>query len=192
MKSEYLAIVPARAGSRRLPGKNFREFGGKPLWKWAWLVGKEACGKVVVTSDRECEDRDARDDWMMRAMPLATDEAPVWWAVEDVCYRLGWFGSVVLLQPTSPFRDMSHMIAAMHCFGGFAADCPGAATVGSMRLLAEPDGGIYIMRWKGWERKSEWGRIHVPCGPDIDTQEDWDRALALVQSGVSTSHHSTT
>ena len=35
MKSVYLAIVPARAGSRRLPGKNFRELVGKPPSKWA-------------------------------------------------------------------------------------------------------------------------------------------------------------
>ena len=33
--SEYLCIVPARTGSKRLPDKNFLDFCGKPLWMWS-------------------------------------------------------------------------------------------------------------------------------------------------------------
>ena len=34
MKNSYIAIIPARGGSKRLPNKNILDFCGKPLIRW--------------------------------------------------------------------------------------------------------------------------------------------------------------
>ncbi|MBU0516154.1 MAG: acylneuraminate cytidylyltransferase family protein [Proteobacteria bacterium] len=53
MKARYIAVVPARAGSTRLPGKNTRPFFGKPLVTYTLEAAREAgvFDEVVVTSD---------------------------------------------------------------------------------------------------------------------------------------------
>ena len=58
-----LALIAARGGSKRLPGKNIRMLGGKPLILWSVDVAKdipEICDILVSTADRRpenCPDR---------------------------------------------------------------------------------------------------------------------------------------
>lgn len=88
-----LAIIPARSGSKRCPGKNFREYRGKTLIEWAILAAKASryidTIKLSLDADRPPE--------------LCTDTA----TSEDVMrYHQAqnphdW---IVLLQPTSPNR----------------------------------------------------------------------------------------
>lgn len=109
-----LAVIPARGGSKGVPGKNLRTLAGKPLI--AWTVEQAlACsdiGTVVVSTDspeiagvaRSC----GAEVPFMRPGDLATDTAPT----EPVMrHALDWyseagrdFSSIVLLQPTSPLR----------------------------------------------------------------------------------------
>lgn len=48
-----LAIIPARKGSKRLPGKNIRPFCGKPLVQWSIEAAQasKSVDRVLVTSD---------------------------------------------------------------------------------------------------------------------------------------------
>ena len=48
-----VALIPARAGSKRLPGKNIRDLAGKPLIAWTIEYAKaEHCvDRVVVSTD---------------------------------------------------------------------------------------------------------------------------------------------
>lgn len=50
-----LAIIPARGGSKRIPGKNIREFAGKPLIAYSIQAALESqlFGKVIVSTDSE-------------------------------------------------------------------------------------------------------------------------------------------
>jgi len=50
-----LAIIPARGGSKRIPRKNIREFGGKPMIAWAIQAAiKSACfDQIIVSTDDE-------------------------------------------------------------------------------------------------------------------------------------------
>jgi len=52
-KSEMIAIIPARAGSTRIPGKNMKEFHGKPIVQYSIEKALEAdlFGEVVVSTD---------------------------------------------------------------------------------------------------------------------------------------------
>lgn len=109
-----LAIVPARGGSKRLPGKNIRLLGGKPLIVWSIDAAKgiaEICDILVSTDDPAiaavCTAAGAFVPWL-RPADLATDTAS---SVDVVLHALDWYeagkGAVdglLLLQPTSPFR----------------------------------------------------------------------------------------
>jgi len=111
---KILALILARGGSKRLPGKNIRLLGGKPLIVWSIDVVKdipEICDILVSTDDSAIADisRDAEAlvPWL-RPAELATDDAT---SVDAALHALEWYeannGSVdglLLLQPTSPFR----------------------------------------------------------------------------------------
>ncbi|HNI57761.1 MAG TPA: acylneuraminate cytidylyltransferase family protein, partial [Elusimicrobiota bacterium] len=51
--TRYAAVLPARAGSKGIPGKNLKAIAGKPLLAWS-IETALACGRlsdVVVSSD---------------------------------------------------------------------------------------------------------------------------------------------
>lgn len=110
-----LALVAARGGSKRLPGKNLRPLGGKPLITWSIEAAKKipAICDILVSTDDKAIARVARNagayvPWL-RPAELATDTA----SSVDVClHALEWYegekgkvDGLLLLQPTSPFRS---------------------------------------------------------------------------------------
>jgi CMP-N,N'-diacetyllegionaminic acid synthase len=109
-----LALITARGGSKRLPGKNIRLLGGKPLIAWSVDVAKdipEICDILVSTDDpgiaAVCVEVGAYVPWL-RPAELATDTAST---VDVALHALDWYeaenGTVdglLLLQPTLPFR----------------------------------------------------------------------------------------
>ena len=54
-KSPYdlVALLPMKAHSARVPGKNFKDLGGKPLFRWVLdaLLSVQAIDKVVINTD---------------------------------------------------------------------------------------------------------------------------------------------
>ena len=88
-----LAIIPCRSGSKRVPGKNYRDYRGKPLYAWAI---EQATYSRYIDTIKLSEDKD-------RPPELCGDTA----TSEDVMrYHQAenphdW---IVLLQPTSPLR----------------------------------------------------------------------------------------
>jgi CMP-N,N'-diacetyllegionaminic acid synthase len=118
-----LAVIPARGGSKGVPGKNLRPIGGKPLVAWSILAAceSEMTTKVVVSTDDEEIAAVARDFGaevpFMRPADLATDSAPT---EPVIAHALDWYGAkgesfdlVTLLQPTSPFRRPGIVDAAI-------------------------------------------------------------------------------
>ena len=109
-----LALVAARGASKRLPGKNIRELGGRPLVVWTINVAKDIesiCDILASTDDATtaaiCEKAGAFVPWL-RPAELATDTAS---SVDVALHALDWYESekgvvdgLLLLQPTSPFR----------------------------------------------------------------------------------------
>lgn len=121
----YLYLIPARGGSKGIPGKNIKPLCGVPLIghtiRQALAVADAA--DVVVTTDDEAIAAVARIEGasvpFMRPAELASDTASsrlaILHALESM-ERLGvHYDAVVLLQPTSPMRlpsDISRAIAA--------------------------------------------------------------------------------
>ncbi len=51
--NKYIAIIPARSGSKRLPGKNLLEIGGKPLIAWSIeaAIKSGIFERIIVSTD---------------------------------------------------------------------------------------------------------------------------------------------
>lgn len=132
MKTEknILAIIPARSGSKRLPGKNIKYFNGKPLIAHTidTAIQSNCFTKVFVSTDsREIADialrYKAEAPWL-RAPALATDTIDVMDTIIELIKKLESMGefydSIMLLQPTSPFRTVQniHNAVNLHEFSG--------------------------------------------------------------------------
>ena len=111
----FLAIIPARGGSKRLPRKNILDLAGKPLIAWtieAALKSKYIDRVVVSTDDDEIADISKKygaDVPFMRPAELATDESTsvgvVLHALDVLKENNDNYNYIILLQPTSPLRS---------------------------------------------------------------------------------------
>jgi len=124
--AKILALILARGGSKRVPGKNLRLLGGMPLIVWSINVVNgitDICDILVSTDSQEIADvvRDsgALVPWL-RPADLATDTAT---SVDAALHALDWYeaknGAVdglLLLQPTSPFRSRETVLRGINLF----------------------------------------------------------------------------
>ena len=114
----FLAVIPARGGSKRLPRKNVLTLNGKPLIVWSIEAGLQSkyIDKVVVTSDDEeiLEiSKKFRAETISRPDELASDTATTFDAIKHTVDNLKKYDYVVLLQPTSPLRNEKHVDEAI-------------------------------------------------------------------------------
>lgn len=119
-----VAVVPARGGSKGLPGKNLRRLGGLPLVAHTILAAKQArtLDRVILSTDsREIArvgKRYGAEVPFLRPPELATDEAPM---APVLVHTVAWIEGnegklvdvVVILQPTSPLREAAHIDAGV-------------------------------------------------------------------------------
>lgn len=108
-----VAVIPARGGSKSVPGKNIRSLGGKPLIAWSIEVARQVneIDRIIVSTDDvqiASVSRAHGAEVYTRPPELATDEALVIDALKDLLNRLHgeretaeW---VILLEPTCPLR----------------------------------------------------------------------------------------
>jgi len=123
---KILAFIPARGGSKRLPGKNIKSLGGRPLISWSIETAQEIpeiCDILVSTDDTAIADvsmqYNALVPWL-RPDELATDHASV---VDAALHALDWYqdnrgevDGLLMLQPTSPFRTAQTIRAGIQLF----------------------------------------------------------------------------
>ena len=122
-EQKVLAIIPARGGSKGLPEKNIRPICGKPLIGWSILQGLESqyIDEVVVTTDSQKILNIAKQFGanvpFIRPKSLADDDASsidVLLHAVDYLAQVGReYDYVVLLEPTSPLRDISDIDGAI-------------------------------------------------------------------------------
>lgn len=168
-----LAVVPARGGSKGLPGKNARPFLGVPLLARAVQVALETCDDVVVTTDSpdlmELAYRHSgigSRQMHYRPAELATDEAPMLPVVQDAIR--GREGDViVLLQPTQPLRTAENVRAAIDALPGWDS----VVSVRSVPEVYRPDrvlhyqnGVLFTATGAHCERRQDARPAFVRCG----------------------------
>lgn len=201
--AKVLGIIPARAGSKRLPGKNTLLLGSKPLWLHALEQAEEA-GLDPIVSTNIPEILRMLGPIEERPGGLCQDETPIEAVVHQVLQKHRGYNSVVLLNPTHPFRkveDIKLCVEALDSFPsctavrkdyGYTID-EGARfdTLNEQgripRLVVT--GSIYAVRVPAFlERRKlmitgnvNRGTYHVETGPhiDIDTMAEYIAAEAL-------------
>ncbi|GAA4165635.1 acylneuraminate cytidylyltransferase family protein [Gryllotalpicola daejeonensis] len=127
MSSRILAVIPARGGSKGLPGKNIRPLAGVPLIGHAIACGNAlplVARTVITTDDAEIAET-ARalggDVPFLRPAELARDDTPsapvIQHALAEVERQEGArYDGVLLLEPTSPARDPQRIADAIALF----------------------------------------------------------------------------
>lgn len=114
----FLAIIPARGGSKRLPRKNVLDLCGKPLIAWSIEAGLKSkyIDKLIVTSDDE-EILDISKKFganiIKRPDELSSDTATTFDAIKHTIDNLEKYDFIVLLQPTSPLRSEKYLDEAI-------------------------------------------------------------------------------
>ena len=126
-RKTFLAIIPARGGSKRLPRKNILDLNGKPLIAWSIEAGLQSkyIDKIVVTSDDD-EIINISNKFgaqtIKRPEELASDTATTFDAIQHTINNIVKYDYVVLLQPTSPLRDNNHIDKAIELLESKNAD----------------------------------------------------------------------
>jgi N-acylneuraminate cytidylyltransferase len=135
-----LAVIPARGGSKRLPGKNIAIFGGRPLLSWSIALARmlDNVHCVVSTEDGAiaAAARNCGAVVVDRPPALATEES----AITDVMIHAAEaaraegmaFEAIMLLQTTNPLRPLAMVQQAIARFG--AQPCDSLITVSRRQL----------------------------------------------------------
>ena len=167
-----LAIVPARGGSKGVPGKNLRPLAGRTLLDYTAAAARQSgvIDRVVLTTDDAAVADAGRAAGLevpfLRPAALAQDDTPMLPVLKHAIGALisdGWTPElVVLLQPTSPLRTPAHVRAAVDLLRSSGADS--VVTVVEVPKHLSPD---YVM-------KIEDGvlRPFLPEGARISRRQD--------------------
>lgn len=120
MKKKTLVLIPARGGSKGIPGKNIKPFVGKPLIYYSIEVARELFDDIdiCVSTDSEdikyCVEKIGLDIPFLRPQYLATDKAGshevLLHAVDFYVERSIHYEQILLLQPTTPIRSKTHIL----------------------------------------------------------------------------------
>jgi CMP-N-acetylneuraminic acid synthetase len=140
----WTAVIPLRAGSRGLPGKNTRPLAARPLYMHAVEQALAAGAARVVIGTDIPDVLQAGLPALVQAFPrppeLAGDAVPMAPVLVQLLQAAQVQGTVVLLQATSPLRTADDIRRALAVFAGGA--------YGLVMSVTEADRGVL-----------KWGRI---------------------------------
>lgn len=110
-----IALIPARAGSKRCPGKNTRLLGGQPLWRWTYDVAVRSgvFERVYLATDDERVYVEGAAIWRQ---PVPDAQPDVVWVREALAQTRPRPETFAILRPTSPFRTVDMLIRAFTYF----------------------------------------------------------------------------
>ena len=161
-----LAIIPARGGSKGVPGKNIKEIEGKPLIAYTIeaALKSEAIDRVIVTTDSreiaEVAKKYGAEVPFLRPAYLAEDTS----RAQDVYIHASEFmrdnegmdvSKFMVLLPTVPFRTEHHIDEAVNLFNE-----SGAETLISVTKVETPP---------SWMVNKDHRGFITNCGFDADS-----------------------
>ena len=149
-----ISIIPARGGSKRLPGKNLLPLQGRSLLAWSITQSMATPGilRHIVSTDDAAIAEEARANGaevIERPAELATDTAGTLGVCQQVVKEVEKEGKrvdvIVLLQPTSPFRkqrDIEDALKKLQENEASAVIGVSHAKLGPKWLLQETESGL--------------------------------------------------
>lgn len=187
-----LGVIPARRGSKGLPGKNIRLLAGRPLLSYTAEAARASKGLDAVLLSTDGEDIAAVGRaWgietpFLRPLELATDEASTALVLR---HAVEWFehargvqvSAVVTLQPTTPLRLAEDVDRAVALFGDHQPDADSLITVCDASehhplTLYRADGPFlqpFLQEFNPTTRRQEFGRVYWRNGAVYVTRRDF-------------------
>lgn len=158
MSGDAVCIIPARGGSKRIPGKNWRSFAGKPLIVHPIEAAVESgCfDRVVVSTDDEQIAEIARNHGaevpFMRPAHLADDHTGTAEVVIDAIERIGAAETdfTCCLYPTAPLITADDLRDAKNRFGASFAEAMVSVSdydFPPLRALKKAEDGSLAFNW---------------------------------------------
>lgn len=118
-----VAVIPARGGSKRIPGKNIKEFYGKPMIAWSIeaALATDLFDKVIVSTDdhiiASIATQYGAEIPFTRPANLSDDYATT---VEVMAHATNWLieqfstiHSICCIYPTAPFLDSNDLVTGL-------------------------------------------------------------------------------
>ncbi len=159
------ALIPARSGSKRIPGKNIKDFCGHPLLAYTIQVAKDSglFDDIVVSTDK-------RDTWDIAKKHGARYHVRLEEHGQDTSPDIDWIKDalskiddkpdiIVIIRPTNPFRTVKMLVRSMIQF--LQSDCDSMRAVepvkqhpykmwnlrpvGDLRPMHNIDGGDFAL-----------------------------------------------
>ena len=194
---KVVAIIPARAGSKRLPGKNKKMLCGKPLIAWTYeqALNCSFIDEIIVsTNDVDIlkmgygSYKDKRFTIKKRPESLSTDDASI---NEVILHELRDYNdltTVILLQPTSPLRT-EYDISMAHQIFKERVSCPVIPVFREDEYHYKLNGAVFVftlgaLRLTPGILSGEFACIYImpkERSVDIDTLEDFKEAERLMK-----------
>jgi CMP-N,N'-diacetyllegionaminic acid synthase len=151
------AVIPARGGSKGVPGKNIALLGGHPLIAYSIIAAKlcPRIGRVIVSTDSQEIAAIARQYGaevpFMRPAEFAQDRST---DAEVFLHASQWFQQnegvfpdlMVQLRPTTPLRVPAEVDKAI----ALLTECPQASGLRSAHMLAEPPHKMFQLTADGY------------------------------------------
>ena len=137
---KVLAVIPARQGSKGLPGKNNRMLAGKPLLGWTIAAAQNSqfIDRLVLSSNDSLAMDYARsvncEVPFSRTEELSSDTVAGVDVVIDAVNRCPGFDYVLLLQPTSPLRTSEDIDESLR----FIMECKATTCISIVESLSNP------------------------------------------------------
>ncbi len=183
----WITLVPLRAGSKGLPGKNTRDLAGKPLFRHAVDQGRAAgASRVFVSTDiptilSASEDPDFKT--VPRPSELAGDTVPMDAVLRHfLAQDFKGAGTMVLLQATSPLRQPDHIRDAVEVFMRGSFDLVMSVTETASSILkygtAAPEGFFVPVSDPAYcfSNRQDLPKVYRPNGAVYVFDADWLRS----------------
>jgi CMP-N,N'-diacetyllegionaminic acid synthase len=126
MKMKPLVIIPARGGSKGVPNKNIKSLNGKPLIQYALEAASQVFDKGLIYISTDDKKIKAVVEQLgfpvphLRPDELASDTSSTYDVIMHTLSLIeneGYFpDTIILLQPTSPFRNFKHISEAVNLY----------------------------------------------------------------------------
>ncbi len=160
-----VALVPARAGSERVPGKNVRPLGGHPLLAYSIAAAQQSgvADRVVCSTDSEEIAAIARwygaDVPFLRPAEYATSTSPdIEWLSHTLVGLPGRYELFALVRPTSPFRGPAAIRRALDELLG----APAADSIRAIEPVKQHPGKMWVLEGETMRPLLDQSRLDVP------------------------------
>lgn len=161
--TSFVAFVPARSGSERVPGKNVRRLGGHPLIAYAVATSRQAgADRIVCSTDSEQIADIARwygAEVVQRPPELATSTSPdIDWLRHALGEQPDRHDLFALIRPTSPFRGPETVRRALERLLGH----PDADSIRAVEPVKQHPGKMWLVEGETMRPLLDQSHLDVP------------------------------